>query len=325
MSTPVLAQETTGVILSDVCLSKLSDPFTLDEQELQSIVIEGQFRGNAGQGRIRLDILASCFSVASAIDEERPNPVVELDANQIVGDAIDQSGQALVSGGVDQDLVNEIIERLRTENELSDFNKPDEALPVLEDFIDDQQQQHEETGDDGFANAALAAGMVAGCIALTGGAACAALAPLLSGLFGKEITTEELEQGLGAIDRISNGESLTPEDYALFEKFGAPGEIGPFIEALQSGEIVEIVRATGQTAGLEAVQTDVLAEIAQAAKDGTISCEKVSEIAEGRITTRIAISAKFRTHIDALIASALKGTEQSTATLRCVRDLFLTS
>lgn len=324
MATPVLAQETTGVAFSDTCLSMLGDPFTSEQQELQSIEIEGQFRGNAGQGRVRIDIPSSCFSGASAGGETTTDLVVEPDANQVVGDAIDQSGQALISEGVSQDLVDEILARLRSENEFSDFNKPDEAIPELEDFIDDQQQQYEKTEDEDFANAALAAGMVAGCIALTGGAACAALAPLLSGLFGKEITSAELEQGLGAIDRISKGESLTPEDYDFFERFGAPEEVRPVIEALQSGEIVEIVRATGQTAGLEDVQTDVLSEIAQAAKDGTISCEKVSEIAEGRITTRIAISARFRTQIDALIASRLAGSEQSAATLRCVRNLFLT-
>lgn len=324
MFAPALAQETTGITLSDVCLSKLGAPFTSGQQELQSIEIEGQFRGNAGHGRIRIDIPSSCFSVASADVRTTTDPVVEPDANQVVGGAIDQSGQALVSEGIDQDLVDEILARLRSENEFSDFNKPDEAMPVLKDFIEDQQQQYKDTGEEDFANAALAAGMVAGCIALTGGTACAALAPLLSGLFGKEITTEELEQGLGAIDRISKGESLTPEDYELFEKFGAPEEIRPIIEALQSGEIVEIVRSTGQTAGLEDVQTDVLTEIAQAAEDGSISCEKVSEIAEGRITTRIAISARFRTQIDALIASSLKGSEQSAATLRCVRSLFLT-
>ncbi|WP_297838465.1 hypothetical protein [uncultured Roseibium sp.] len=308
--------------MRDACLSKLGDPFTSGQQELQSIEIDGQFRGNAGQGRVRLDIPANCFSVASVRDDE--TIVVEPDANQVVGDAIYQSGQALVSGGVNQDLVEGILAKLRNENEFADFDEPGEAIPVLEDFIKDQQQQHADTGDEDFANAALAAGMVAGCIALTGGAACAALAPLLSGLFGKEITSAELEQGLGAIDRMSKGESLTPEDYDFFEKFGAPEEVRPIIEALQSGEIVEIVRATGQAAGLEGVQTDVLTEIAQAAKDGTISCEKVNEIAEGRVKTEIAISAKFRSQIEALISSSLKDTEPTAATLRCVRNLFLT-
>lgn len=322
--TPVLAQETTGITLNDSCLSKVGGIFTSGGQELQEVEIEGLYRGDNGQGRVRLDIPNSCFLIADVtnqttiVDEEEP------DAKQVVGDAIDQSERALVSSGVDQELIDEIIDRLRNNNEFSEFDKPEEAIPELQDFIENQEQQFEDTGDEDFANAALAAGMVAGCIALTGGAACAALAPLLSGLFGKEITTEELEQGLGAIDRMSNGESLTPEDYEFFEKFGAPTEIRPIIEALQSGEIVEIVRATGQAAGLEDGQTDVLSEIAQAAKDGSISCEKVSEIAEDRVETRIAISARFRTQIDALIASALKESEQSAATLQCVRNLFLT-
>lgn len=324
-SSPVLAQDRSGVVVSGACLSKLGNPYASGDQELQSVEIEGKFTGNAGEGRVRLEVPVNCLSVAATVDEVNDGSVVDVeepDANKIVGDAIDQSEQALVAGGVDPAIIEGIFDKLRIENDLADFDDPEAALPVLRDFAENQQEQFEDSGDDGFANAAMGAAMVAGCIALTGGAACAALAPLLSGLFGTEVTTEELEQGLGAIDRISKGESLTEDDFSLLEKFGAPKEIRPVVEALQSGEIVEIVRVTGQTAGLEDVQTDVLAEIAQAAKDGTISCARVSEIAEGRIKTRIAISARFRAQIDALIASRLKDSEHA-ATLRCVRNLFL--
>ena len=136
--TPVLAQETTGITLNETCLSKVGGIITSGGQELQSVEIEGQYRGDIGQGRVRLDIPNSCFVVADVanqttiVDEEEP------DAKQVVGDAIDQSERALVSSGVDQELIDEIIGRLRNHNE---FSEPEEAIPELENFIENQEQQ----------------------------------------------------------------------------------------------------------------------------------------------------------------------------------------
>jgi hypothetical protein len=273
--TPLLVPTLVGTTsISDRCFELMGNPYERNGNPVTQILIKGEALGKQDGGRTIVLLPSDCFEPSATVSDVRSknNKKKSDDYHAATSRAKEQIKDILKTGGADPKSVDKFIapiERLLEREDNSEVIARE--LPKIS----------KDLKDDDNMNGALTAAMVAGCVALTGGVACAALGPIFGGLFGTDVSTKEIEQGVSAVEKLSRGESLKDDDFKLLEKYGAPSWTRGTLSAIQSGDIKDLLAQAAKNSGLLQKDVDVLTSITDAANKGTLDCRQLSKIAQG--------------------------------------------
>lgn len=165
-------------------------------------------------------------------------------------------------------------------------NRPDVREPLLR-----------AAEQDNGTTAGLLGILTAGCVALTGGAACAVLPALFGNLFKGQVTKEVIEGAARVADKIAKGQTLDDSDYSLLKDIGAKEWATKALSALQTGKYEDFVAAVGQNNAVPADQISLLKKLARLADTDVISCATISKAVGSPVT----IDTRTRRVVDEMI------------------------
>lgn len=321
MPRPALAQaEQVPMSIAPACFTALDGDVQRDGRAGRLLELRAEMVAETANG-VLVFLPTDCMEQVAVV------PAQPLDANALAQTAVDNVRDAFIERGASDGHVNNAFRGLETTLDIQDFGNTDDAEEVFDNFARSRADAFKETGDESTGNSALAAIAVVGCIAMTGGAACAFIPALLGGLFGTDVTTQDVETAVEVVDSMRQGRPIPTSARDHLRRRGIDEGLINTADAFAQGDLEDVIVAVGGGVGLNAREIDVLEAVVRAARSGALSCRDVREAAQGRINRPLQLDSRARRDLRSTVARALaqaggaEAVARSEAALVCLDQL----
>lgn len=169
--------------------------------------------------------------------------------------------------------------------------RPDVREPVL------KASEEASKGDDAT-TAALLGLLTAGCVAYTGGSACALLPAIFGDLFKGKVTQEQIEGASRIATKIAKGQFLDDDDYAVLKDLGAKNWATDGLRALQAGKYEQFIVAVGENYGASHEEISLLKKLAKIAETGVVTCAVLDAVIGSK---KITLNGQTRRAVDEIV------------------------
>ena len=325
----VRAQEANSMVLAASCFEVVSSEMTSGQETVAQIKLTGKLLGTSTDGRLLVLVSPECLTQTappqSPRDGDRKGPDDDASAgadSAAAREAIDDISRELLASGADAQAVQRGADSLRN------FVAKHESEGDLTEPLADAAQRTSTAS--GGAEAAAMAAMVAACLAVSGGTACAlpaALGAIIA--FGTDVSSEDFQTGIEIMSKVTAGRALDENDYGYLRRVGVPEWVRKGIPVIQNRKVGGYLDAIAeaavnsnritQTHGDVFIQLGILVD-----RKGSITCDDVFETAKKANTGAITVDARTRRAIDLALVYASGGSPPVVAKelLDCLDDAF---
>ena len=325
----VRAQEASSIVFAASCFEVVSSEMTSGQETVAQIKLTGTLLGTATDGKLLVLVSPECLTQAAPRQPPHDGDRKDPDDDALAGadsaaarEAIDDVSRELIANGADPQAIQRGADSLRN------FVAKHEGEGDLTEPLADAAQRTSSTG--GGAEAAAMAAMVAACLAVSGGTACALPAALGAVIaFGTDVSSEDFQSGIEIMSKVTAGQSLDEDDYTYLKKVGVPDWARKGIPVIQNRKVGGYLNAVADNAVnsnlITKTHLDVFIQLGILVDTrGSITCDDVFETAKKANTGAITVDARTRRAIDLALVYATGGLPPMEAKelLDCLDDAF---